>query len=226
MSGVYPTGDALSPVTRFVRLTVPEDMWVVAVIRSLLLQQTEPEAWYPAIGVTQQQAAAAFAAIEESVIEDYQEPTGMLPPGTIVAYTNYTPPVGWLACDGAEYFRADYPDLVAILNPLYLVNPDKFIVPDLRQRFPIGAQFGIGNYALGQYGGENHVNLTIEQLAPHQHIYAGPVLVANALAANGIDPQIEVVDATTPDEFTSVTGQGNDIPIIPPYAALQYIIKT
>jgi microcystin-dependent protein len=226
MSGVYPTGETLSPVTRFVRLTVPEDMWVIAVIRSLLLQQTAEESWYPIQGVTQEQAAAAFTAIEESVIEDYQETTGMLPPGAIIAYTNYTPPAGWLVCDGTQYQRVTYPDLYAVLAPSLIVDADNFTVPDLRQRFILGAQFGFGGTAVGQYGGENHINLTIEQLAPHQHGTVGQGYFAEVVPSPGDPNAVEVVRSDSPDDFTWITGQGNDIPIIPPYHALQYIIKT
>lgn len=226
MSLIYPTGDTLSPVTRYVRLTVPEDMWVVAMVRSLLLQQSEPEAWYPTQGVTQQDAAAAFAAIEESVIEDYQETAGMLPPGTIVAYANYDPPDGWLACDGTEYLRADYPGLSAILPLVYLRPDDKFVTPDLRERFVIGAKQNLTAYPIGQYGGENHINLTTDQLAPHQHSSVGQGFIAEVLESPGDPGAVEVVRSDSPNDFTGVTGMGQDVPIIPPFHALQYIIKT
>lgn len=68
--------------------------------------------------------------------------TGYVPLATIIQYYGETPPDFFLACDGATYNKADYPELAKHLlsltnNTPYIVEGDntKFKVPDLRGEF-------------------------------------------------------------------------------------------
>lgn len=67
---------------------------------------------------------------------------GFTPCGTIIAFYGDTAPTHYLACDGSEYNKSDYPELWTHLSSLtdttpYVVDGDntKFKVPDLRGEF-------------------------------------------------------------------------------------------
>jgi microcystin-dependent protein len=73
-----------------------------------------------------------------------------IPAGTIFAYGGEVsdtkpPPNGWLACNGKEYNRGDYPDLFAAIGTAWGASSDAtFNVPDLRGRFLRGNDSGSG----------------------------------------------------------------------------------
>lgn len=76
---------------------------------------------------------------------------GALPAGFIGMYGSDVPPsAAWLACDGAAYSRAAYPDLFAAIGVSYGSGDGAttFNVPNLNSRFPFGA-------SAGQTGGSN-----------------------------------------------------------------------
>jgi len=76
-----------------------------------------------------------------------------LPVGTVVPFAGLTAPMGWLLCDGSEVSRIRYEALYNVISGLYgnanaydaTTNPlgtkgfDTFKLPDLRGRFPLGA---------------------------------------------------------------------------------------
>lgn len=65
-----------------------------------------------------------------------------VPVGTIVDFIGATPPTGWLACNGATFSAATYPELAAVLGGTTL--------PDARGRFRLGAS---PTYPLKSTGG-------------------------------------------------------------------------
>lgn len=76
-----------------------------------------------------------------------------MPVGMIVPFAGLQPPMGWLLCDGSEVQRTRYQALYDVIAGLYgnadaydeVSNPlgtkgfDTFKLPDLRGRFPLGA---------------------------------------------------------------------------------------
>ena len=63
-------------------------------------------------------------------------------PGQITMGANTIAPYGWLKCDGAAYAKTDYPALYAAIGDTYNkpdVAADKFNVPDLQEKFVMGA---------------------------------------------------------------------------------------
>ena len=76
-----------------------------------------------------------------------------LPVGVIMPFAGLTPPMGWLLCDGSEVPRTRYEALSVVVEGLYgntdaydpVNNPqgtkgfDTFKLPDMRGRFPLGA---------------------------------------------------------------------------------------
>ena len=109
------------------------------------------------------------------------------PPGTVVAYAGIEPPVGWLICDGSSYFKQDYLDLYAVIKDTFLTSGDqnnstmldKFRVPDLRGRNPLGADNMGGADAgrvnqsfaktIGGTGGKAFQYIGVNNLPQHTH---------------------------------------------------------
>jgi microcystin-dependent protein len=86
------------------------------------------------------------------VIELFAGPTGNIPATKLL-------------CDGASYAAADYPHLFAVIGYVFGGSGDFFNVPNLVDRFPIGA----GTKALGTSGGASTKTLTSANLPPHAH---------------------------------------------------------
>ena len=64
------------------------------------------------------------------------------PIGTIVMWAGETAPEGWLLCDGGAYTISQYQNLYNVIGIKYggsTVN-NTFLVPNLQQRFPLGAK--------------------------------------------------------------------------------------
>jgi len=126
--------------------------------------------------------------------------TGYVPLGTLIPFYGETAPKFFLACDGATYNKADYPELANHLLSLtnnipYVVDGDdtKFKVPDLRGEFirgtgtnsrtsqGSGADVGehqnatVHNNIHGEYG-NNSIGLTIDS----QRITNGDNVTYNA----------------------------------------------
>lgn len=67
-----------------------------------------------------------------------------IPAGTILPFAGANPPNGYLLCDGAEVLISSYPELYAVIGTTYngaysLIGLATFRIPDLRGRFPLGA---------------------------------------------------------------------------------------
>ena len=81
-------------------------------------------------------------------------PVGNVPVGCILMWGGYTPPDGWLQCNGGVLPRASFPELFAILGTSYGYYDDlHFVLPNLNQRFPLGLSGAAPGTALGEIGG-------------------------------------------------------------------------
>lgn len=85
-----------------------------------------------------------------------------IPAATIQMYMGTVSPAGWLFCDGSLTSSDLYPELAAALGV-----SGAFYLPDLRNRFPMGA----GAAALGSTGGEASHILTLNEIPSHLHNY-------------------------------------------------------
>lgn len=71
----------------------------------------------------------------------------VLPIGVIMPYGGNAAPLGgkWMVCDGTELEATSYPDLSTVVGTRFVtgvVVAGRFNLPDLRLRFPYGAQAG------------------------------------------------------------------------------------
>jgi microcystin-dependent protein len=136
--------------------------------------------------------------------------------GEIKAIAAAVAPAGCLLCDGSEFNRVDYPDLYAILAPAYIVDADKFTVPDLSNRFILGAMTGLD---VGASGGAAEHMLSIDELPAHNHSEAS-FGVGLAVAPGELPVSTPSLFPTT----TGSTGGGSPHPNMPPFQTLLYCI--
>lgn len=172
---------------------------------------------------------------------------GISPIGSITLFAGPANkvPDGWLICDGSVKLQADYPDLFAVISNLYNaggVGATQFTLPNLSQKFPVGAKDGaIGDYALGGTGGSESVKLTIDELPAHNHGINDPGH-AHDFSEEGVNVDSEGDDAsdnptTDPATNTSTTATATTGITIqntggdkahenrPPFISLFYIIR-
>jgi microcystin-dependent protein len=93
------------------------------------------------------------------------------PVGSIICYAGIVKPDGWLFCDGSEVSRFTYPDLYATILSTYggtPTSPDKFFLPNLNERMPVGKSTTSG-FSLGNHGGSKTVDINSNNLPPHSH---------------------------------------------------------
>jgi microcystin-dependent protein len=143
-------------------------------------------------------------------------------------------PSGWLICQGQLAAIADYTALYTLIGTTYGGNgQSNFGIPNLQGRVPVHQGQGL---VVGQYGGQETVALTIQQLAAHSH----PLL---ASSSNGTSNNLQnsvltggpnVVYITNPAQpppkamkATALTNAGGSQPHdnLQPYLALNWVIS-
>ncbi len=99
----------------------------------------------------------------------YANEQGLVPIGAVTMYAGAAAPANWLLCNGATLSRAaPYDKLFAVVGTAFNVGTvaaDKFMLPNLTQRFPLGAPPG----GVGATGGSFSVALATANLPAHAH---------------------------------------------------------
>ncbi len=160
------------------------------------------------------------------------------PVGCIMMHGAATAPTGWLLCNGANYAVSAYPALYAVITTTYGGTPDvDFNVPQLQNRFPIGAG---GSYAIGTTGGSATKTLTTDEMPAHSHSITDPGHTHNydktgshqiENGSGDVSADDTYTATATSSQYTGITGtnsagSGNSFSILNPYIAITYIIKT
>ena len=154
------------------------------------------------------------------------------PVGAVLPFAAASPPAGYLLCNGQSISRSAYSKLFSVIGVTYGAdNNSSFKVPDLRDRFIVGA----GNsYSVGTKGGAATVQLTINEMPSHAHKLARfDEIGFDVTNGGGGDPtkQRAAFGDNRPyeDKYypTDTTYTGNSRPHEnrPPYFGLMYIIK-
>lgn len=162
---------------------------------------------------------------------------GLIPPGTIVmsAIPGTNPPPGWLFCDGSEVSRTTYIALWDALRNGGTTSPfgngnanSTFNLPDFRVRFPLGV--GTGR-VLGSTGGA--MKITIAQMPVHSHTIAHTHGVVRSSVDGSTSTtakragSTDVGNSPTSGPSTPDSGDaGSGADYLPPYQAVQFLIKT
>lgn len=156
---------------------------------------------------------------------------GNTPTGGVIAWTGFVAPDGWALCDGKTYPIGTYPDLENLfIQQFGAVNKfggdgtTTFAVPDLRDRFVLGAG---SKHNVGETGGEETHTLGVSEMPQHDHdLYMEssgatikrPLVMKNiSFVANGV--------GGTYDGFIAPYGGNSPHNNMPPYYTLTYIIK-
>ena len=154
------------------------------------------------------------------------------PIGTIIMWAGSSSdfPTGYLLCDGSALSRSEYSLLFAAIGTIHgAPNENDFNLPDLRERFIVGAGgdnstvSGTSGYNVNATGGENFVTLTVNEMPAHTH---------NITTGGGNDSDGAHVVRSNNDTNTSnfvdaakTRGEGESHENRPPYYALCYLIK-
>lgn len=149
--------------------------------------------------------------------------------GLIMPVCTQNLPEGTLLCDGSTHARADYPNLYDALDPAFHTDGNSFTVPDLRDRFILGA----GTHAPYTAGGSFEHTQTIDEMPSHSHTSPPHTHTESAAAPSTVTIGLEVpvpaaVPAASVTGATSVTidstGGGAPMDITPPFYALRYVV--
>lgn len=97
--------------------------------------------------------------------------------GEIRIFTGNFAPTGWFLCQGQLLPISAYQALFAIIGTFYGGNgTSNFQLPNLQARFPIGVGMAPSGqiYNIGQIGGVEQIQLTINNLPSHSHLATSP----------------------------------------------------
>jgi microcystin-dependent protein len=158
----------------------------------------------------------------------------------IVMTAATTASTGYLLCAGQAVSRSTYADLFAVTSTRYGVgdNSTTFNIPNLTQRFPIGANTTVGNttFATGNTGGAfDHTHSgpshrhTISSDGSHSHTLGATTRDIQAgtgqSVIDGLDANTSANGAHTHGGFTGYEGTGNTGSANPPYVVVNFQIK-
>ncbi len=148
---------------------------------------------------------------------------GCMVAGIVVPFAGTVAPAGWLFCDGAEYDQITYPSLFSTIGQTYGGGTGTFCVPDLRYKMAVGAgQYaGMPDLAVGDTGGSPEHQLTVEELAAHDH----PTQYLVGIAQLGVGDPVLLPDLFNTGN-TGDTGGNQPHNNMPPFLALNWIIST
>ena len=153
--------------------------------------------------------------------------TVVTPAGVISAYAGTTAPSGWLMCDGKQYDRKTYPALAAVFGSSFT-----FRVPDLRGRFVLGVD---QTRPLSSTGGEASHAIAVDEMPSHKHTVVGNggiwpsgagIYRSNVGGGSGWQTISNWASSALSWLETDAVGGSKPISLMPPYMALNFIIKT
>lgn len=163
-----------------------------------------------------------------------------VPPGVVLFTARSAATTGWLLCQGQAVSRTTYSALYAAIGTTYGAGDGSttFLLPDLRNRVPVGK--GTASYfdTLGEKGGEYTHTLTDDEMPSHNHRLTSNSLTATKSRYSGdvkdnggnsiaqgddtgrFSAKIQV------DGYTSTVGGDGAHNNLQPYIVLNAIIKT
>jgi microcystin-dependent protein len=163
------------------------------------------------------------------------------PPGVIKLFAGASAPGGFLLCAGQAVSRTTYGVLFSAIGDVYGAGDGSstFNIPDLRGRFPLGkddmggtaanrvtsaSNGGTNASSLGGNGGEETHTLSISELPGHTHDIIIPSADGSSVSS-GVSSGLWEGDNSIPNTPSGSTGGGEPHNIMPPWLALNYIIK-
>lgn len=156
----------------------------------------------------------------------------LLPAGTIMIWTEAAPPAGWAICNGTGFYTD--------------INGVSRNIPNLKGLFVLGGT----NSNNGTFGGSATINLVDDNLPSHLHSGSSIVVSAAGYHTHTFDLDYGSEhsssgssmqrDENSSNNYTEIdgehdhdiggtsgsTGNGADVPNLPPFITMYYIIKT
>ena len=152
----------------------------------------------------------------------------VLPSGSLMMWPTVTAPTGWLLCNGQAVNRTTFATLFAVIGTTFGIGngTTTFNVPNYTNRGPVGAG---GLYAVGATGGSKDATLV-----SHTHSVTGTFVTAVNSTSTVVDGAIETtstsvlanVSTSTGSSSVASTGSSATDANMPPYLAINFIIKT
>lgn len=172
-------------------------------------------------------------------LADAIDPLGVVPVGALMLWPTIVAPAAWLLCDGHQVLAADFPKLAAVLGSA----AGQITLPDLRNRFPIGA----GVAPPLATGGAATVALAVAEMPAHAHggatafrdrsqSHAHPISAvsqpgqsgapgATYVVGGGVVSTTEAVDAPDHKHAIGAEGGGQAHENRPPFLVVSFIIR-
>lgn len=155
-----------------------------------------------------------------------------------------TAPNGWLICDGSELLIEDYPALHAVIGTTWGTpsTANHFLLPDLRQRVPVGKHSSGTFNALNNSGGAETHTLTSSEMPSHRHGHpnggnwayesvdvksgVGGLNLGDSGSGSYVTGSLNGYGDLLRIENTAYTGGGSAHNNLQPYRVINFIIKT
>lgn len=148
----------------------------------------------------------------------------VVPSGVVKAFAGSTAPDGWLLCNGQAVSRSEFAALFAVIGTTYGAGDKSttFNVPNLQGKMIIGAD---STYTLGKTGGSATAHAQI-------HVNGGEQInfkrkagrFTSNIALGGTGGSIGGVEKSC-TYVVNVVGDDDTTCALPPYIAMNYIIK-
>jgi microcystin-dependent protein len=123
---------------------------------------------------------------DASGLEYVDDAVWNVPTGAILPFGGSSAPTGFLLCNGAAVSRSTYSALYAAIGTAFGAGDGSttFNLPDLRGRFPCGAESST-DHDLGETGGEAAHTLTESEIPSHDHSVNPPSTSTGTTGAHG-----------------------------------------
>lgn len=150
--------------------------------------------------------------------------------GFIVGHTGTGTPSGYLECDGSAVSRTTYADLFAVIGTTWGAGDGSstFNLPDLRGRAAIGVGTGptLTNRALGNFAGQEQVQLETSELPSHTHQPSGDAVLRYTSSGGQYAMPLQSGNDVTLGITVPATGSNEHHENMMPWLALRMLIKT
>jgi microcystin-dependent protein len=161
--------------------------------------------------------------------------------GQITMWPTASAPSGWLICNGTAVSRTTYATLYGVIGTTFGAGDGSttFNLPNYQGNVPLGAS---GTYPLASTGGSadaivvSHTHTATVTDIGHSHSYSEPAAASNGQGGGGTNtqtlmqnppPSVNTGTSTTGISVTNATtGSSGTGANLPPYLAINFIIKT